>query len=49
MYYGVTGVDRVDTLYFSKKTNLASLILDIDELNIGKLKTVPIDLEKEVV
>ena len=38
-----TGVDKSD---FAKMANLASLILDIDDLDTDKLKAVPIDLYK---
>ena len=38
-----TGVDTSD---FAKKVDLASLKLDVDELDIDKLKTVPVDLSK---
>ena len=31
---------------FDKKPNLASLKLDIDRLNIDKLRTTPVDLSK---
>ena len=35
-----------DTLDFTKKVDLASLKSDGDELDIDKLKTVPVDLRK---
>ena len=35
-----------DTSEFAKKTHLASLKLDADELDIDKSKTVPIDLSR---
>ena len=43
----VAGVDSgVTTLQFAKKVDLASLKLDSKRLNIGKLKTVPVELSK---
>ena len=33
----------LDTSEFAKKTDLASLKSDIDELDIDKLKTVPVE------
>ena len=36
----------VDISQFSKKTDLASLNVDVDESDIYKLKTVPVDLSK---
>ena len=36
----------VATSEFTKKTDLASLKLDVDELDIDKLKTVPVDFSK---
>ena len=38
-----TGVDTSD---FVEKASLASLKLDVDKLDIGKLKTVLVDLSK---
>ena len=35
-----------ETSKFAEKANLASLKLDVNELNIDKLKTVPDDLSK---
>ena len=32
-----------DRSKFAKNTNLSSLKLDVDELDIAKLKTVPVD------
>ena len=36
----------VDTSNFAKKTNSPSLKLDGDELDIDKIKTVPVDVSK---
>ena len=36
----------VDTTEFATGTDLASLEWNVDELDINKLKTVPIDLSK---
>ena len=36
----------VDTSDFVEKASLASLKLDVDKLDIGKLKTVLVDLSK---
>ena len=36
----------VDTSRFAKKDDLASLKLEIDELDIGKLESIPVDLSK---
>ena len=36
----------VDTSIFSKKTDLTSLKSDVDEFDIDRLKTVPLDLSK---
>ena len=36
----------VDTLKLAKKADLASLKLNVHELDIDKLKTVPVDLYK---
>ena len=39
-------VTHVDTSSFALKTNLANLKTKVDKLDIGKLKTVPVDLSK---
>ena len=39
-------VVHVNTLNFSLKTNLASLKIEVDKLDIDKLKVVPTDLSK---
>ena len=36
----------VDTSRFAKKDDLVSLKLEIDELDIGKLESIPVDLSK---
>ena len=37
-------VTHVDASSFASKTNLASLKTEVDEIDVGKLKTVPVDL-----
>ena len=37
---------NVDTSQFAKKADFATLKSDIDKLDIGKLKTAPVDLNK---
>ena len=37
---------RIDTSCFVKKTDLANLKSDVDKLDIGKLKNLPVDLSK---
>ena len=39
-------VTHVDVSSFASKTNLASLKTEVDKLDVGKLKTVPVDLAK---
>ena len=39
----------VDTSYFAKNTDLASLKSEVDKLYIGKLKTTPVDISKNTV
>ena len=39
-------VSHVDTSSFALKTNLASLEIEVDKLDIDKLAPVPIDLSK---
>ena len=36
----------IDTSKLALKSNLASLKAEIDKINVGKLKTIPIDLSK---
>ena len=40
----LTNITHVDTSSFALKTNLASLKIEVDKLDIPKLKAVPIDL-----
>ena len=37
---------HVDTSNFALKTNLSSLKIEVDKLDIDKLATVPVDLSK---
>ena len=39
-------ITHVDTSSFALKTNLSSLKIEVDKLDIPKLKTVPTDLSK---
>ena len=39
-------VTHVDVCSFASKTNLASLKTEVDKIDAGKLKTVPVDLAK---
>ena len=39
-------VSHVDVSSFALKSNLASLKTEIDKIDVGKLKTVPVDLAK---
>ena len=39
-------IAHVDTLNFALKKNLANLKTEVDTLDTGKLKTVPVDLSK---
>ena len=39
-------VTHVDVSSFASKTNLASLKTEVDEIDVDKLKTVPVDLAK---
>ena len=39
-------VTHVDVSSFASKTNLASLKTEVDKINVGELKTVPVDLAK---
>ena len=36
----------IDTSNFALKSNLASLKTEVDKIDVGKLKTVPVDLSK---
>ena len=42
----IKNITHVDTSNFASKTNLANLKTEVDKLDIGKLKTVPVDLSK---
>ena len=42
----IKNVAHVDTSNFALKTNLANLKTEVDKLDIGKLKTEPVDLSK---
>ena len=39
-------VTHVDVSSFASKTNLASLKTEVDKIDVDKLKTVPVDLDK---
>ena len=39
-------VTHVHVISFASKTNLASLKTEVDKIDAGKLKTVPVDLDK---
>ena len=39
-------VSHVDTSSFATKTNIASLKTEVNKIDVGKLKTVPVDLAK---
>ena len=43
---GIKNISHVDTSSFAKKSNLASLKTDVDNLDIDKLVPVPVDLCK---
>ena len=42
----IENISHVDTSSFALKTNLASLITEVDKLDIDKLVTVPVELIK---
>ena len=42
----INDITHVDTSNFALKTNLANLKTEVDQLDIGKLATVPVDLSK---
>ena len=44
IYFYLKNAPSVDTSDFAKKTDLANLKSDVDELNIDKLKDVPSNL-----
>ena len=39
-------ITHIDTSNFALQTNLATLNTEVDKLDTGKLKTVPVDLSK---
>ena len=42
----VKNITHVDVSNFASKTNLAALKTEVDKIDAGKLKTVPVDLTK---
>ena len=42
----IKNITYVDTSNFASKKNLANLKTEVNKLDIGKLKTVPVDLSK---
>ena len=42
----IKNITDADTPNFASKANLANLKTEVDKLDIGKLKTVPVDLSK---
>ena len=42
----IKNISHVDTSSFALKTNLASLKIEVDKLDIDKLAPVPVDLSK---
>ena len=42
----IKNISHVDTSSFALKTNLANLKTEVDKLDIGKLKPIPVDLSK---
>ena len=42
----IENISHVDTSSFALKTNLANLKAEVDKLDIGKLKPLPVDLSK---
>ena len=42
----IKNITHIDTSSFALKTNLATLQTEVDKLDTGKLKTVPVDLSK---
>ena len=39
-------ITHVDVSSYASKTNLAALKSEVDKIDVGKLKTTPIDLDK---
>ena len=42
----IDDITHVDTSHFALKTNLANLKTEVDNLDVDKLATVPVDLSK---
>ena len=42
----IKNISHIDTSSFALKSNLASLKIEVDKLDIGKLVPVPVDLSK---
>ena len=42
----LTNITRVDVINFASKTNLAALKTEVDKIDVDKLKTTPIDLDR---
>ena len=42
-------ITHVDVSSFASKTNLAALKTEIDKIDVDKLKTTPIDLDKVIL
>ena len=42
----INDITHVDVSGFASKTNLAALKTEVDKIDVGKLKTVPVDLAK---
>ena len=42
----LNNITHVDTSSFASKTNLAALKTEVDKIDIDKLKTVPVELDK---
>ena len=42
----VKNITHVDVSSFASKTNLAGLKIEVDKIDVDKLKTVPVDLAK---
>ena len=42
----INDITHIDIIGFTSKTNLAALKTEVDKIDAGKLKTVPVDLAK---
>ena len=42
----LNNITHVDTSSFASKTNLAALKIEVDKIDVDKLKTTPIDLDR---